>query len=74
MVKHTQTIHRPSVFDHFVGLGLKELRPCEISVSLTVSAKSAHNSFFTESQIHLYKWRKDHLFQDYFKDISISKA
>ena len=38
MVKHTQTIRRLlplnclSVFEHFVGLALKRLRPCQRSM------------------------------------------
>ena len=66
MVKYTQTICRQkptnclSVFDHFVGLALKGLRRCKVSVIATVVMK--HQPFPSQPRMK----RKNKLKTFYF--------
>ena len=48
MVKHTQTIR---VFDDFVGLAHKRLRPCQISLINSLNAKETSHLICSANQL-----------------------
>ena len=48
MVKHTQTIR---VFDDFVGLAHKGLRPCQISLINSLNAKETSHLICSANQL-----------------------